>query len=193
MAATRASLMSRSSCSAKTLRRIPGRHRDPGSTSPVITKILAVAEEAACRSDPAWSRCSWSGRPDVGEPLFERVEMRSWLHGCLAPKAAASRTCCSLQERWLGELRLQRASCRLRWPRTPLKFNSEGAPEALAVRLRLRPDLSGHRRRSSSCPKKLPAAPAGQTSTHNYFAPWPSVRDGWQLAIGSGTPPAPHP
>jgi beta-glucosidase len=70
------------------------------------------------------------------------------------------------------------------WPRTPQKFNTEGAPEAplfdYGYGLTYQdtadvPVLS----------EEIPAAPAGQTSTHNYFAAGRPTA-GWQLAIGSG-------
>jgi beta-glucosidase len=70
------------------------------------------------------------------------------------------------------------------WPRTPQKFNSEGAPEAplfdYGYGLTYQdtadvPVLS----------EEIPAAPAGQTSTHDYFAAGRPT-SGWQLAVGNG-------
>ena len=71
------------------------------------------------------------------------------------------------------------------WPRTPLKFNSEGAQDTplfdYGYGLTYQdtaevPVLS----------EEIPATLAGQTSTHNYFgAGRPSA--GWELAIGNGS------
>lgn len=70
------------------------------------------------------------------------------------------------------------------WPRTPLKFNSEGAPEAplfdygFGLTYQDTADLP-------ALSEAVPTAPAGQTSTHSYFAAGrPS--NGWQLALGDG-------
>lgn len=70
------------------------------------------------------------------------------------------------------------------WPRTPLKFNSEGAPEAplfeygFGLTYQDTVDLP-------ALSEEVPAAPAGQTSTHSYFAAGRPT-NGWQLAIGAG-------
>ena len=69
------------------------------------------------------------------------------------------------------------------WPRTPLQFNSEGAPETplfdngFGLTYQDTVDLP-------VLSEEVPAA-TGQASTHNYFAAGrPS--NGWQLAVGAG-------
>ncbi|MBM0103820.1 exo 1,3/1,4-beta-D-glucan glucohydrolase [Steroidobacter sp. S1-65] len=69
------------------------------------------------------------------------------------------------------------------WPRTPLMFNSEGAPETplfdngFGLTYQDTVDLP-------VLSEEVPAAP-GQASTHHYFAAGrPS--NGWQLAVGAG-------
>ncbi|MBL8265998.1 glycoside hydrolase family 3 protein [Steroidobacter sp.] len=70
------------------------------------------------------------------------------------------------------------------WPRTPLKFNSEGAPEAplfdygFGMTYQDTADLP-------TLSEEVPTAPAGQTSTHSYFAAG-RASNGWQLALGDG-------
>ncbi|HEY5755764.1 MAG TPA: exo 1,3/1,4-beta-D-glucan glucohydrolase [Steroidobacter sp.] len=70
------------------------------------------------------------------------------------------------------------------WPRTPQKFNSEGAPEAPLFDYGYGMTYQD----TADVPKlseEIPAAPAGQTSTHSYFASGRPTA-GWQLAIGNG-------
>ncbi|MDY6945476.1 MAG: exo 1,3/1,4-beta-D-glucan glucohydrolase [Pseudomonadota bacterium] len=70
------------------------------------------------------------------------------------------------------------------WPRTPQKFDGEGAPEAplfeygFGLTYQDTADLP-------ALPEDLPAAAAGQTSTHSYFTAGRPT-NGWQLAIGDG-------
>jgi beta-glucosidase len=71
------------------------------------------------------------------------------------------------------------------WPRTPLKFNSEGAPEAPLFEYGYGLTYQD----TADVPilsEEIPAAPAGQTSTHSYFAAGRPAA-GWQLAVGNGT------
>lgn len=71
------------------------------------------------------------------------------------------------------------------WPRTPLRFNSEGAPETplfdygFGLTYQDTADLP-------VLSEDVPAAPAGSASTHSYFAAGRPAA-GWQLAIGDGT------
>lgn len=70
------------------------------------------------------------------------------------------------------------------WPRTPLKFNSEGAPEAplfdygFGLTYQDTADLP-------LLSEDVPAAPPGTTSTHSYFAAGRPTA-GWRLAVGTG-------
>jgi beta-glucosidase len=70
------------------------------------------------------------------------------------------------------------------WPRTPQKFNSEGAAEeplfeyGFGLTYQDMVDLP-------TLSEDVPPAPAGTTSTHSYFAAGRPTA-GWQLAIGNG-------